>query len=82
MPKELARLFLYHLIGWMALFSTEMFFTNFVAHSVFNGEPNANKNTQEFLHFNEGTRMGSVGLITFSLSCSISACKQKIHINI
>jgi solute carrier family 45 protein 1/2/4 len=73
MPKELTRLLIYHLIGWMALFSTEFFFTDFVAKVIYKGNPTAPKNSTEFLNFNQGTRIGSYGLVLFSVSTSFSA---------
>lgn len=75
MPKELLRLLIYQFFGWMALFSTELFFTDFVAFSIYNGKATAPKNSTELSNFNLGTRNGSWGLLTFSLACSISACK-------
>jgi len=76
MPKELLRLLICQFFGWTALFSCEFFFTDFVAKSIYHGDPTAPRNSTDFSNFNLGTRNGSWGLLTFSLSGSVSACKN------
>ena len=98
MPKELFRLLICQIIGWLALFSTTLFFTDFVAQvviffkktmffkylmlfffqSVYKGDPLGALNSTELANYNDGAKMGSICLLVYSMSTSLSAGKLMI----
>ena len=75
MPLELKRLLISQTLGWLAFFSTTLFFTDFIGQSIYNGIPSAPENSYELDLYNLGTKMGSICLLAFSMSSAISARK-------
>ncbi|KAG7477717.1 hypothetical protein MATL_G00072620 [Megalops atlanticus] len=61
-PLVIRRLFVAELCSWMALMSFLLFYTDFVGEALFHGVPTAQPGTEERLHYDEGVRMGSLGL--------------------
>lgn len=72
-PKELKRLLICQTIGWLALFSTQLFFTDFIAQSIYKGDPYSSIESSDFKQYNTGVKMGCLCLLTFSLASSLSA---------
>ena len=79
MPLELKRLLISQTLGWLAFFSTTLFFTDFIGQSIYNGIPSAPENSHELDLYNLGTKMGSICLLCFSMSSAISA-RKNFHI--
>ncbi|XP_069489257.1 solute carrier family 45 member 3 [Ambystoma mexicanum] len=61
-PKVMRRLFIAELCSWMALMTFMLFYTDFVGEGLYHGLPMALPGTEGRLHYDEGVRMGSVGL--------------------
>lgn len=69
MPRTLRRLFVAELCSWMALMTFTLFYTDFVGEGLYQGVPRAEPGTEARRHYDEGIRMGSLGLF---LQCAIS----------
>ncbi|XP_004862148.1 solute carrier family 45 member 3 isoform X3 [Heterocephalus glaber] len=69
MPRTLRRLFVAELCSWMALMTFTLFYTDFVGEGLYQGEPRAEPGTEARRHYDEGVRMGSLGLF---LQCATS----------
>ncbi|GAB6027731.1 hypothetical protein CHUAL_001967 [Chamberlinius hualienensis] len=79
MPKMLRLVCLTNFFSWMSLVSYSLYFTDFVAEAIFNGDPKANPRSPSRLRYEEGVRFGCVGMAIYSLSCSIySAIIEKL----
>lgn len=61
-PKVMRRLFLAELCSWMALMTFMLFYTDFVGEGLYHGLPMAPPASEGRLHYDEGVRMGSLGL--------------------
>ncbi|RNA27188.1 SLC45A2 [Brachionus plicatilis] len=73
MPRELIRLLVCNLLGWLAFFSTSLFFTDFIGQAIYHGDAYAPQNSTEFALYNQGVKMGCWCLLTYSLVSAISA---------
>ncbi len=60
-------------IGWLALFSTQLFFTDFIAQAIYKGDPAKPIDSVDFKLYNTGVKMGCLCLFIFSLTSSLSA---------
>lgn len=76
MPTELNRLYICETLGWLAFYSTTLFFTDFVAHVVYNGDPSKPKDSLEYYMYEHGIKMGSWCLLIYSISSAVSASKS------
>ncbi|XP_008540725.1 solute carrier family 45 member 3 [Equus przewalskii] len=68
-PRTLRRLFVAELCSWMAFMTFTLFYTDFVGEGLYQGVPRAEPGTEARRHYDEGVRMGSLGLF---LQCAIS----------
>nr|XP_054504699.1 solute carrier family 45 member 3 [Agelaius phoeniceus] len=68
-PRVIRRLFVAELCSWMALMTFMLFYTDFVGEGLYHGVPRAKPGTEARRHYDEGVRMGSLGLF---LQCSTS----------
>ncbi|XP_037353916.1 solute carrier family 45 member 3 [Talpa occidentalis] len=68
-PRTLRRLFVAELCSWMAFMTFTLFYTDFVGEGLYKGVPRAEPGTEARRHYDEGVRMGSLGLF---LQCTIS----------
>ncbi|KAJ8360549.1 hypothetical protein SKAU_G00170740 [Synaphobranchus kaupii] len=68
-PLVIRRLFMAEVCSWMALMTFLLFYTDFVGEGLYQGVPTAAPGSAERLQYDEGIRMGSLGLF---LQCSIS----------
>ncbi|MEE6492219.1 hypothetical protein FKM82_016519 [Ascaphus truei] len=67
MPVTLWRLFLAQLFSWMGLMTIILFYTDFVGEGLYQGVPVAEPGTEARLRYDEGVRMGSLGLFLQSV---------------
>ena len=81
-PKILQRLFVADLLSWMAVMAHVMFCTDFVATVVYRGKADAAKGTEEQIDFDEGVRMGSLGLLLHSVTGEKSVILTTGHLGI
>lgn len=51
-----------HFCGWMGLMSLIIYYTEYFGEVIYNGDPMAEKGTIERTNYEEGLRMGSLGL--------------------
>lgn len=70
-PMVLRRLFWADLLCWMALMAHSMFCTAYVATVVYGGSADAERGSIEDVRFDEGVRMGSLGLLLHSTTACI-----------
>ncbi|XP_030077084.1 solute carrier family 45 member 3 isoform X2 [Microcaecilia unicolor] len=68
-PKVIRRLFVAKLCSWMALMTFLLFYTDFVGEGLYHGLPMAQPGTEARRRYDEGVRMGSLGLF---LQCAVS----------
>ncbi|XP_055000648.1 solute carrier family 45 member 3 [Sorex araneus] len=68
-PRTLRRLFVAELCSWTAFMTFTLFYTDFVGEGLYQGVPRAEPGTEARKHYDEGVRMGSLGLF---LQCTIS----------
>ena len=62
MPSVFTRLWLAHFCSWMGLMSLILYYTEFFGEIMFSGDPNAEKGSESRNNYEEGLRMGSLGL--------------------
>ena len=76
-PMVLKRLFWADLLCWMAIMAHSMFCTDYVATVVYGGSAYAERGSIDDLKFDEGVRMGSLGLLLHSITaCLFSSFVQ------
>ena len=76
-PMVLKRLFWADLLCWMAIMAHSMFCTDYVATVVYGGNAYAERGSIDDLRFDEGVRMGSLGLLLHSITaCLFSSFVQ------
>ncbi|NXA83194.1 S45A3 protein, partial [Thryothorus ludovicianus] len=61
-PRVIRRLFVAELCSWMALMTFMLFYTDFVGEGLYQGVPRARPGTEARRRYDEGVRMGSLGL--------------------
>ncbi|NWX66239.1 S45A3 protein, partial [Promerops cafer] len=61
-PRVIRRLFVAELCSWMALMTFMLFYTDFVGEGLYHGVPRAQPGTEARRRYDEGVRMGSLGL--------------------
>ncbi len=66
-PSVLRKLFVADLLSWMAVMAHAMYCTDYVATVVYSGRPNSVPGSQDELSFDEGVRMGALGLLLHSV---------------
>lgn len=81
LSKELVRLLVVQVVGWIALFSVQFFLTDFIAQSIYNGDPTGSKNSLELALYNQGVKIGSLCLVSFALSSVASAIILEKYMN-
>ena len=72
-PLVLRRLFWADLLCWMALMAHSMFCTDYVATVVYGGSAYAERGSMDDVRFDEGVRMGSLGLLLHSTTGKIKS---------
>lgn len=71
MPKSLLVLCLTNLFSWMSLVCYSLYFTDFVGQSVYGGDPQAPVGSMKHMLYDDGVRLGSLGMSLYSLSCAV-----------
>ncbi|XP_053408855.1 proton-associated sugar transporter A-like [Mercenaria mercenaria] len=71
MPRSLLILCLTNLFCWMSLVCYSLYFTDFVGQSVYGGDPQAPAGSSKHLLYDEGVRLGSLGMSLYSFSCAL-----------
>ncbi|KAL4658583.1 solute carrier family 45 member 3 [Arapaima gigas] len=61
-PLVIRRLFVAELCSWMALMTFMLFYTDFIGEGLYHGVPTATPGSPERLQYDEGVRVGSLGL--------------------
>ncbi|XKL66956.1 hypothetical protein PGB90_010376 [Kerria lacca] len=69
MPFSLRILCLTNLFCWMAHSTYTLYFTDFVGHVVFGGDPDAPPESEPHILYEDGVRFGCLGMAIYSLSC-------------
>ncbi|XP_007897722.1 solute carrier family 45 member 3 [Callorhinchus milii] len=72
-PKVIRHLVVAEFYSWMALMTFMMFYTDFIGEGLYHGVPNAEPGSEARVRYDEGVRMGSLGLFlqcAFSIFCS------------
>uniref|UniRef100_A0A3B3SYL7 Solute carrier family 45 member 3 n=1 Tax=Paramormyrops kingsleyae TaxID=1676925 RepID=A0A3B3SYL7_9TELE len=72
-PLVIRRLFVAELCSWMALMTLILFYTDFIGEGLYQGVPTALPGTQERLRYDEGVRMGSLGLFLQGFTAVVSS---------
>ncbi|XP_075706825.1 solute carrier family 45 member 3 [Rhinoderma darwinii] len=67
-PVALWRLFMAQLCSWMGLMTFTLFYTDFIGEGLYHGVPIAKPGTADRLRYDEGVRMGSLGLFLQSVT--------------
>ncbi|KAE8623615.1 hypothetical protein XENTR_v10005676 [Xenopus tropicalis] len=75
-PVTLWRLFVAQLCSWMGLMTFMLFYTDFVGEGLYKGVPVAKPGTEDRLRYDEGVRMGSMGLFLQSVISMIFSCSM------
>ncbi|XP_033642253.1 proton-associated sugar transporter A-like [Asterias rubens] len=73
MPSELRWLCLNHFIGWSALVSIFLFYTDYMAEVVYKGSPTAPEGSEKRNLYDDGVQMGCWGMVIFSGSVIVYA---------
>ena len=71
MPLRLRTLCLTNLFSWMSLICYSLYFTDFVAESIFGGDPTASIGSDSLILYNSGVRFGCICMTSYSISCSL-----------
>lgn len=81
MPRSIAVLCLTNFFCWLSLVCYSLYFTDFVGQSVMNGNPYAPVWSQVHQRYDQGVRLGSIGMSMYSLSCSVYSLNIKKLVN-
>lgn len=71
MPVRLRTLCLTNLFSWMSLICYSLYFTDFVAESIFGGDPTALIGSESLDLYESGVRFGCLCMTFYSISCSV-----------
>ncbi|XP_054162367.1 proton-associated sugar transporter A-like [Oppia nitens] len=71
MPTCLRILCLTNLFSWMSLICYSLYFTDFVAQSIFNGNPTAPSNSESYKLYETGVKFGCLCMTFYSMFCSL-----------
>ncbi|XP_010213381.1 PREDICTED: proton-associated sugar transporter A [Tinamus guttatus] len=70
MPKALRNLCINHFLGWLSFEGMLLFYTDFMGEVVFQGNPKAPHNTDEYQKYNAGVTMGCWGMCIYAFSAA------------
>ncbi|NWH72170.1 S45A1 protein, partial [Piaya cayana] len=80
MPKALRNLCINHFLGWLSFEGMLLFYTDFVGEVVFQGNPKAPRNSDEYQKYNAGVTMGCWGMCIYAFSAAFySAALEKLE---
>ncbi|KFV99736.1 Proton-associated sugar transporter A, partial [Fulmarus glacialis] len=70
MPKALRNLCINHFLGWLSFEGMLLFYTDFMGEVVFQGNPKAPHNSDEYQKYNAGVTMGCWGMCIYAFSAA------------
>jgi len=73
MPSVFTRLWVAHFCSWMGLMCVILYYTEFFGEIMYQGDPNAEKGSIDRQNYEEGLRMGSLGLFTQNIIAMFSS---------
>ncbi|XP_018408181.1 PREDICTED: proton-associated sugar transporter A [Nanorana parkeri] len=80
MPKALRNLCINHFLGWLSFEGMLLFYTDFMGEVVFQGDPRAPHNSEEYHKYNAGVTMGCWGMCIYAFSAALySAILEKLE---
>ncbi|KAH1182513.1 hypothetical protein KIL84_010267 [Mauremys mutica] len=80
MPKTLCNLCINHFLGWLSFEGMLLFYTDFMGEVVFQGNPKAPHNSDEYQKYNAGVTMGCWGMCIYAFSAAFySAALEKLE---
>ncbi|RMB91698.1 hypothetical protein DUI87_31928 [Hirundo rustica rustica] len=80
MPKALRNLCINHFLGWLSFEGMLLFYTDFMGEVVFQGNPKAPHNSDEYQKYNTGVTMGCWGMCIYAFSAAFySAVLEKLE---
>ncbi|NXJ70182.1 S45A1 protein, partial [Rostratula benghalensis] len=80
MPKALRNLCINHFLGWLSFEGMLLFYTDFMGEVVFQGDPKAPHNSDEYQKYNAGVTMGCWGMCIYAFSAAFySALLEKLE---
>ncbi|CAH2319779.1 proton-associated sugar transporter A isoform X1 [Pelobates cultripes] len=80
MPKALRNLCINHFLGWLSFEGMLLFYTDFMGEVVFQGDPKAPHNSEEYHKYNAGVTMGCWGMCIYAFSAAFySAILEKLE---
>ncbi|KAM9299241.1 proton-associated sugar transporter A [Gastrophryne carolinensis] len=80
MPKALRNLCINHFLGWLSFEGMLLFYTDFMGEVVFQGDPKAPHNSEEYYKYNTGVTMGCWGMCIYAFSAAFySAILEKLE---
>nr|XP_013812910.1 PREDICTED: proton-associated sugar transporter A isoform X5 [Apteryx mantelli mantelli] len=80
MPKALRNLCINHFLGWLSFEGMLLFYTDFMGEVVFQGNPKAPHNSDEYQKYNAGVTMGCWGMCIYAFSAAFySAMLEKLE---
>ncbi|XP_048680940.2 proton-associated sugar transporter A isoform X3 [Caretta caretta] len=80
MPKTLRNLCINHFLGWLSFEGMLLFYTDFMGEVVFQGNPKAPHNSDEYQKYNAGVTMGCWGMCIYAFSAALySAALEKLE---
>ncbi|XP_039241609.1 proton-associated sugar transporter A isoform X3 [Pipra filicauda] len=80
MPRALRNLCINHFLGWLSFEGMLLFYTDFMGEVVFQGNPKAPHNSDEYQKYNAGVTMGCWGMCIYAFSAAFySAVLEKLE---
>ncbi|XP_078497126.1 proton-associated sugar transporter A [Lissotriton helveticus] len=80
MPKALRNLCINHFLGWLSFEGMLLFYTDFMGEVIFEGNPKAPHNSEEYQKYNAGVTMGCWGMCIYAFSAAFySAILEKLE---
>ncbi|XP_069803628.1 proton-associated sugar transporter A isoform X5 [Dendropsophus ebraccatus] len=80
MPTALRNLCINHFLGWLSFEGMLLFYTDFMGEVIFQGDPKAPHNSEEYQKYNAGVTMGCWGMCIYAFSAALySAILEKLE---
>ncbi|CAL1608310.1 unnamed protein product [Knipowitschia caucasica] len=80
MPPSLRSLCTNHFLGWLSFEGMLLFYTDFMGEVVFEGDPKAPHDSEEYQRYNAGVNMGCWGMCIYAFSAAFySAILEKLE---
>uniref|UniRef100_H9GMH5 Solute carrier family 45 member 1 n=1 Tax=Anolis carolinensis TaxID=28377 RepID=H9GMH5_ANOCA len=76
MPTALRNLCINHFLGWLSFEGMLLFYTDFMGEVVFQGDPKAPHDSEEYQKYNAGVTMGCWGMCIYAFSAALYSGTQ------